>query len=122
MSDFGDLDRLAADLTKAGPLAGLRAVKVMRQTGKELQDEARNLAPKGPHLPAYAATITWELEVGPAGIMVEVGPEKGGQGSLGHLLENGTPTSAPQAHLGPALDRVGPDFVKRIAEIGGDIL
>lgn len=120
-ADFSDLDRLAADLTQAGVRAGLEAYGVADVAGRALRDEARRLAPKR-RLPYYAEAITHDVEVGLGKVSVEVGPEKGGQGSLGHILEDGTATSPPRKHLGPALDRIGPEFARRVARMGGDLL
>jgi hypothetical protein len=121
--DVSELNQLAADLTKAGLTAGVKAVAVAEQSGRELRDEARRLAPRK-RLPHYAETITDEVTVEPGAVVVEVGPEARGQGKLGHILERGAPATGfpPHAHLGPALDRVTPAFVRRVADIGGDVL
>lgn len=116
-----DLNRLAADLQNASFTAGVKVVRLLDESGEKIRDEARRTAPKT-GLPHYAKAITHELKLDGLSLAVEVGPEKGGQGSLGHILENGTAKSPPQAHMGPALDRVAPDFVKGVVEIGGEIL
>lgn len=116
-----DLNRLIVDLSRAGALAGLRVAKVVEQAGIEVRDEARRFAPKT-GLPHYGEKITHELTVTAGSVTVEVGPEKGGQGSLGHILERGTADAPPQAHLLPAHDRAVPGFVKGISDIGGSLL
>jgi hypothetical protein len=116
-----DLDKLAADLTSAGVLAGVRAVSVAQRLGAQLRDDARDLAPRK-DLPHYRGSITHEVIVSGGSVVAEVGPEKGGQGSLGHILEYGTATSAPHAHMEPALDRIAPVFVEAVAAFGGTVL
>lgn len=126
MSDFSDLDRLAADLSNAGAMVGAKAFRLLDETGAEIREEARRLAPGAHGGPArhYPKTISHETTVGADRVEVEIGPEKGGQGSLGHLFENGVPSTGapPQAHLGPALDRSVPGFVVKVADLGGEIL
>ncbi len=114
------LDHLIADLTMAGLRAGVRADRAISASTKRIQDTARQLAPRR-GLPHYAAKITREIKVGPASIDGVVGPERGGQGSLGHILENGTAKTPPHAHLGPALDLEGPRFMRELGDIAGDI-
>src|SRR5690606_6360473 len=111
-----DLDRLAADLTEAGVLAGVKAAKALDDVGRDLRDEARRLAPgaRGGRAKHYPKTITHDVTVEPAAVVVEVGPDKNinGQAKLGHIFEYGSVNNAPHAHLGPALDRVSPEFVR----------
>lgn len=110
-----DLDSLAVDLAKAGLRVGLVAGKVVEHHARQVRDTARELAPRT-RLPHYAQTITHEVNFGPGYIEGVIGPETGGQGSLGAILERGTSVSPPHAHLGPALDRDGPDFMRDIAD------
>lgn len=121
-SDFSDLNRLAADLTKASIAAGPKIAAVVKKAATNVKNEARELAPKGPHLPHYASTISFDMTFDGGSIGAEIGPVKGGQGSLGNILEYGTSKHAPQAHLGPALDREGPNFEKYLGDVLGHIL
>ena len=118
MMDADGLNELIVDLSRAGLMAGIRADAVLEAAGRDIVKTARELAPTT-RLPHYAQTITHEVYVEGQAITVEVGPERGGQGSLGHILERGTVRTPPHAHLGPALDREAPDAVKRLGdEIG----
>lgn len=119
MSD--DLEQLAADLTEAGRLAGFKVNRILNKHGVKIRDEARDFAPRT-SLPQYARTITHEVITEAGVLIVEIGPEVGGQGSLGHILENGTEELPPQAHVGPAFDRGLPGFVHDVADEGGRIL
>ena len=106
-----DLERLVADLRSAGEWTQLKARDLVEKAGERVRDDARRLAPRT-RLPHYAAAITHEVytERSSGVVGAEIGPEKGGQGSLGHILEYGTSRTPPHAHLGPALDREGPRF------------
>lgn len=122
-ADVSELNTLAADLTKAGLVAGAKAYGVALDYAQDTKADARSFAPKGPHVPQYADSITYDIEVGPTGIVAEVGPDKDRpQGALGNLLEYGTSEQAPQHHLGPAHDRNLPKAVARLGVIGAEIL
>ena len=111
---MSDLERLVADLRGAGYRVQKQAGDLVGKAGIRVRDDARRLAPKT-GLPHYAASITSEKLLGVAA--AEIGPEKGGQGSLGHILEYGTSRTPPHAHLGPALDRESGTFVRALLGI-----
>lgn len=114
--DVSGLNELVADLREAPIRAQLRAGKAVKEAVERGATDARRLAPSR-GLQHYAATITAEVKATPQGAEGEFGPEKGGQGSLGHILEMGTASSPPHAHLGPALDLEGPRFVKAMEDL-----
>lgn len=113
-----DLNRLVADLRDASDFLQLEARKLLDDAGQRVRDDARRIAPRT-GLPHYAKTITSETGVDRASgvVYAEIGPEKGGQGSLGHILEFGTSRTPPHAHMGPALDQEGPRFTEALAKI-----
>lgn len=111
-----DLNSVIRDLSGAGQWVGLQAGKLVGRSGDRVRDEARRLAPRT-RLPHYANKITAETRHVGHVVEAEIGPEKGGQGNLGHILEYGTAKSPPHAHLGPALDREAPDFVAYLAKL-----
>lgn len=118
MMDADGIDKVIMDLSTSGLRVGVRAMDVLDESGKRIRDTARRLAPKT-GLPHYAAKITHEVTVGPGWVEVEVGAERGGQGSLAHILEFGTSKTPPHAHHGPALDVEAPRAVRSLAEILG---
>ncbi|MCU1488290.1 MAG: hypothetical protein JWN67_5036 [Actinomycetia bacterium] len=121
--DVSEINQLAADLTKAGLLAGVKAYGVAEEYARGTQADARQFAPHGPYTKQYPASITSDVTITPTAIVAEVGPDKDRpQGALGNLLEYGTGKQAPQAHLGPAHDRNLPKAVKRLGDIGAEIL
>ena len=117
------LDRLDADLAKAGLLAGPRTYGATYRAGTRLRDTARQLAPSSPVVRHYPSSITADTDVEDLEIVTRVGPDKDRvQGPLGNILEYGTATTPPHAHLGPALDRVAPGWVDEITDIAGKLL
>lgn len=115
---MNELEELTADLRAAGDWTQRQAKRVVSDAGTRVRDDARRLAPRT-RLPHYAKAITSEdgVDTGTGSVYAEVGPEKGGQGSLGHILEYGTSRTPPHAHLGPALDIEGPRFIDALADI-----
>lgn len=113
---MSDLEQLVADLRGASRRVQRQAHDLVSEAGTRVRDDARRLAPKT-GLPHYADKITTETFTSWAtgSVYAEVGPEKGGQGSLGHILEYGTSRTPPHAHLGPALDREAPSFASALA-------
>ena len=113
-----ELEEIAADLRGAGDWVQLKARSLVTEAGERVRDDARRLAPRT-GLPHYAKAITTETRIDRATgtVFAEVGPEKGGQGSLGAILEYGTSRTPPHAHLGPALDREAPQFAEDLADI-----
>ena len=60
----------------------------------------------------YPQTITMEVTMATAAlVMAEVGPQKGRQGSFGHLFEFGNSMSPGKPHLVPAWEVEGPKYV-----------
>lgn len=121
MIEIDGLNELAATLAAAPRHVQTRTPKVLDDSATRVRDDARRLAPRR-MLPHYAETITHELRWAGTTLEAEIGPEKGGQGSLGHILEEGTARTPPHAHLGPALDLEGPRFAEDIARLGGEVL
>lgn len=115
--DTSQMLAFAGEVGRMPAKVDLMARAVTIQAGKETAELARELISAQTHaewgaVKHYPESITSEVLHSRQGVTVEVGPEvkgrsgrrRGGQGSLGHLLENGTPTSPPNAHLGPAFE------------------
>jgi HK97 gp10 family phage protein len=111
-----DLRRLVADLTQAGTKVNAAAAVVVAASAKRVQADARSRAPRK-RLPHYARSITHEVRSGMGGVVAEIGPEKGGQGSLAHLFEHGSANTAPKPHLGPALDAEESAFIAALLKV-----
>jgi hypothetical protein len=119
--DTAQLDALADRFARHGLSVGPKVAAVTAVAGRNTRDDARRFVQGMSHLPGYPRTITYELQVRGTQVVAEVGPEVGGQGSLGHIIEFGTATSPPHAHLGPAFDREVPGWLEHLQRIAGDV-
>ena len=113
---LSDLNDIVADLRGAGEWVGQRSIEVTQKAGEKVRDDARRLAPRT-GLPHYGAAITSEVRRSGYTVEAEIGPEKGGQGSLGHILEFGTTRTPPHAHLGPSLDMNASDYERALSKL-----
>lgn len=115
MSD--ELGALADDLFKAASGVLKVAKDVADVGGRKIRDTARDAAPRGPHTPHYADSITYDLKATAGGVTAEVGPDKNlPQGPLGNIFEFGTGRQPPQPHLEPALTKEVPAAEKALAD------
>lgn len=113
--DIDGINEVITDLSRAGLRAGIRVAEVLDDSGRRIVETGKRLAPST-RLPHYAGTITHELTREGASLGVEAGPERKGQGKLGHILEKGSSKSPPHAHMGPALDLEAPRAVRDLAD------
>jgi hypothetical protein len=96
--------------------------KAVQDSGKRLQADARSRARAiGGHSRGYPNKITSTFTPGRSP-SVEVGPILGGMGSLGGILEFGSPTSGPHPHLHPAFDEEVPKFDEAVVQVAGETL
>ena len=114
-----DLNRLAVDLTGAADKVGDRAQLVMRKTALDIEADAKAFAPVDTGFLKNSIGHSDLRRVGQYGVLeVEIGPSA----EYGAFVEFGTSTQAPQAFMGPALDRRSPGFVQAMEQLGGEIL
>ncbi|MEU3112666.1 hypothetical protein ABZ652_01130 [Micromonospora chalcea] len=110
---------LAADLHSAATNAPDEAEKVVKKGALNVKRDAANRVKGLGHLPHYHRAIGYDTtRRGPVTEAV-VGPDTNKrQGSLGHLVELGSPTSAPHPHMLPAADAEEPRFAKAMEDLG----
>lgn len=116
-ADFTEVFRLAADLSKAGPIATLRAADAIAKTALDIERDAKMLAPVDTGYLRNSISV----DVGGTAwgrLHAEIGPTA----EYGVYVEYGTSRMAPQPYLGPAADRNGPLLEAAFAQIGGSIL
>jgi hypothetical protein len=118
MSDISGLNELVADLADAPHRVQRWSAEVLRKSAGNVAADARRLISGVRHAPQYPQSITFDAKWKGKGYEAEIGPDKDRpQGALGNILEYGTSKNAPLAHLGPALDREGPRFVKALEDL-----
>lgn len=123
MNVTADIDGLTSLLAalEVAPLKMAAAVHASTVVAaNKVKRDARQRISGRSHLPQYPYTISYDLKVTPSGIEAEIGPERGGQGSLGHLIEYGTTTSGPNPHMRPSFDAEVPVWLSHMARIAGE--
>lgn len=111
LQTFG-LDQLLVDLATSPARAAERVEVAMRKTGSDIEGTAKTLVPVDTG--ATRASIHTDTAHAGSTITVEVGPST----HYAPYLEYGTSKMAPQAFMGPALDRHAPELEKAVAEAG----
>lgn len=102
---------LAAYLTGSVARLEVNAATAVAVTARKVQTAARARIRGHKYLPAYPASITYDITRAAGGAQGEIGPDKGrAQGALGNIIEFGTVNNAPIEHLGPALEENAEDL------------
>lgn len=109
-ADISELVAWQKVLEAAGHDALAEGAKIIGKGALNVKNEARELAPKGPHVPGYAGSIRYDIKVEADAVEAEIGPTGGGQARLGAVLEYGSPTSPPHPHHETAGDHEEPRF------------
>jgi hypothetical protein len=105
------------DASPAATMAAVTATTI--RAVKNIQREARQLAPTGPHIPRYAGKITTSSRHTVMSITAEVGPLQSGQGALGEVLEFGSANNPPHPHVMPAADHEVPVWLRYLTRAAG---
>jgi hypothetical protein len=117
-----DLDRLIADLDQVTSKGHFGIVAATTGATARAEAQARRNASGRRHLPQYPRTITSEVSVGLHTATGKVGPEKGGQGSLGHIIEHGSPTSGAHMDVHQAVDGEVDRWTSELISVAGKLL
>ena len=117
--DDSELKAYARDMRVSADASMTAIVATTVRAGKNIQREARDLAPKGGHVKAYAGTITTSTKTTALSVEVEVGPLQRGQGALGAVLEFGQGRNAPHPHLMPAAEHELPTWLNYLSQALG---
>lgn len=107
---LNDLRMLEFDLAAAGPRASAAVGQALRKAGADIEATAKLLAPVDTG--ALQSSIGVQERQVEGDYEVLVGPTV----NYAPHLEHGTARTAPQAFMGPALDRHAPDLVQAVAQ------
>ncbi|AXH89406.1 hypothetical protein [Micromonospora aurantiaca] len=119
-----ELGRWVAKLDRALSEAPDEVTKVVARGALNVKKDAQARAKRiGQHVRRYPSSIGYDLRQGLRGPVAEIGPEVGrGQGSLGSILENGSPTSPPHPHMLPAGQAEAPRFERALEDLAVRLL
>ena len=125
--DFSEITKLVADLEDAPDIAAEDIAKALHVTAGKVRDDWRESWEGSEHVPAGAASITYDLQgvasalLGRSVMEAEIGPEIGrAAGPLVGMLEYGTPTTGPRGYGAEALRKNEADFIEGIQKAAGD--
>ena len=96
---MSDLNRLARDLTAAGPKVFVPASRVTEKAARDIERDAKAFAPV--NTGNLRSSISTTVTVSRSSVAAEIGPTA----SYGGYVELGTSQIAPHAYMGPAFDR-----------------
>lgn len=114
-----DLNKLSVDLTAAAEKIGPRAQVVLRKTALDIEADAKAFAPVDTGNLKNSIGHSDLRTVGQSGVLeAEIGPTA----AYGAYVEYGTARNAPQAYMGPALDRRSPAFMAAMEQLAGEVL
>jgi|SRR6185295_18409051 len=115
--DITEINRLTFDLTAAAASAAPKAGVAIRKTASDIEGTAKTLAPVDTGNLRNSIGISYggdQILV----LQAEIGPTA----DYGAFVEFGTSRMAPQAYMGPALDRHSHELDTALASLGGHIL
>jgi HK97 gp10 family phage protein len=106
------LNVVIVSLSRASANAKERAGKVVEETARRVETTAKELCPR------LTGSLAGSIHTTPLSSWGVVSAEVGPSSRYGSFVEFGTYKDAPQAYMGPALDRHSGDFERLIAEAG----
>jgi HK97 gp10 family phage protein len=109
-----EMNTITAELEADKGAVGRKAAVVVRRYALEVERFGKLFAPVDTGALKNSITTDVEGDGRFGAITASVGPTV----HYGKYVEYGTRYMAPQAYMGPALDRVGPSFVAACAAIG----
>lgn len=121
--DTSELDDWTRVLQAAGRDALTEGEKIVSKGALNIKTAARRDAPHGPHTPAYALSIGYDIRHGPGWVESETGPDKDlPQGPLGVLFEYGTVDTPPIPHIEPAGDAEEPRYYAACEDLAASLV
>lgn len=121
--DFKDVTKLTHQL-EGIPAEVLPEVrKVVGRGAHNIKKDAQRLAPKGPHLPHFARSITYDTWETKTAAVAEIGPDKQKpQGPLATFIEYGRVGQPPHPFMAPAADAERPKFESAMEKLAARLL
>lgn len=117
--DFRELEVLARDLDAAGPKAAVATRQVVKRGAQKVKERLQREASGIKHAPGLPAAISYDVELRGDVIEAEIGPERGGAGSLALLYLGNSRLSPPLPDpmlASDAENEVMSEFLARVGE------
>jgi len=115
---ISSLEFLSAEMKAAGPKAIALAKVVLKKTAIDIERNAKAIAPVDTGNLKNSIGHSDMRLLSETNLAIEIGPTA----NYGQYVELGTSTQAPQAYMGPSLDRFGAPFEQAMAQIGAEVL
>lgn len=112
--DASELNQVSVDLGNASDGIAELASVVVRKSLLDIEADGKAFTP----VDTGFLRSSIGMDIDSDGLGGDVGPSA----SYGAFVEMGTSTQAPQAYMGPALDRHSGDFEKALAQLAGGVL
>lgn len=125
--DYGEFDRLSADIAEAPKNANKGIMAAFKVTSHNVRDGWREKLSGSPGFEALPYAITYDVEqrsiFGVGMVTAEIGADKSrAQGPLANISEFGSIKHPPRGYGHAALQEQHPDFEKGLGIAIGDIL
>lgn len=117
--DSADLRKLEIDLAGAPIRSQLRLKKNIKRGGALVADGMREDAAGHRYLRHLPTAVSWETKEGGYAAEIGLGPKKGTQGALAHIIAYGSVNNAPVYDHTSALRRSTP-FLERLFADGAE--
>lgn len=111
---IASLELLAVEFRAAGPRAIARSKIVLKKTALDIERNAKAIAPVDFGTLRQSIGHSDMRLLSASNMAVEIGPTV----NYGGYVEHGTSTQAPQAYMGPSLDRFSGPFEQAMQQIG----
>lgn len=111
---ISSLELLSAEFRAAGPRAVARTKVVLKKTALDIERNAKAIAPVDTGNLKNSIGHSDMRMLSATNLAVEIGPTA----NYGQYVELGTSRMAPQAYMGPSLDRYASPFAQALAIIG----
>lgn len=118
------LRELIVDLGEAVSGAPDKVAKVAGRGALNIKRDWQRRWSGHPHIAQLPGSISYDVTTSPFEVSAEIGPDKTRrpQAALAHIIELGSPTSAPIPGGLPALDAEAPKFEQALAELGEKLI
>lgn len=122
MFDASEIHALAAEQRIAADWVMAAIVPVAGRAGQNIKAGIRRSASGHTRLPHLSRAVSYDVNVSPTRVEVEVGFDQSGQGNLANIAVYGTSKTAPFVDIDSPLQAEVPNFMRWVAKVGAEAL